>query len=95
MPSGTSDVQESNLRIDCADGVSLGATLFSPRLPNGSVVIIHSALATPRGFYTHFARFLASRGYTVVTYDYRGTGDSCAPAMRGRDICMADWGVMN
>jgi len=95
MPSGTSDIQESNLRIDCADGVNLGATLFSPRLPNGSVVIIHSALATPRGFYAHFARFLASRDYTAVTYDYRGIGDSRTSAIRGRDIRMADWGIMD
>lgn len=95
MPSGVPGVQERGLHIACADGISLGATLFSPNIPNGSVVTIHSALAAPRGFYTHFARFLSSHGHTVLTYDYRGIGDSCTPAMRGRDIRMVDWGVMD
>ncbi|HSN85584.1 MAG TPA: alpha/beta fold hydrolase, partial [Thermoanaerobaculia bacterium] len=54
------------------------ATLFEPEgaRDRGTAVLINSATAVRRGYYDAFARFLAHRGFSVVTYDYRGIGGS-------------------
>lgn len=62
--------------IRCADDTHLRATLWRPAQANGCVVQINSALAVQRRFYQRFAQFLAERGFTVLSYDYRGIGDS-------------------
>ena len=39
-------------------------------------MLINSATAVPRKIYRGFATYLASQGFTVLTYDYRGIGGS-------------------
>ena len=70
------------LRIAAADGYALGATLFPPATPNDRVVVVNAAMGVKRGFYAPFALHLAARGFTVVSYDYRGIGDSRPPRLR-------------
>src|SRR3990167_4055302 len=66
--------QESE--IECADGTRLRASEWGPAHSNGCVVQINSALAVPRRYYSKFAHYLAEQGFSVLTYDYRGSGDS-------------------
>src|SRR3954454_19862752 len=62
-------------RILTADGVSLAATVWDPPGRAGShVLVIASATGVLRGYYASFASSLASRGFAVVTFDYRGMG---------------------
>jgi len=69
-------LNSQELDITCADGTLLRATEWHPANSNGCVVQINSALAVPRRYYSRFAHFLAEQGFAVVSYDYRGTGDS-------------------
>jgi predicted alpha/beta hydrolase len=78
------------LRIAAADGYSLGATLFAPVAPKG--VVVNAAMGVKRGFYARFGAHLAARGFTVVTYDYRGIGDSRPARLRGLSARLQDWG---
>ncbi|WP_445364160.1 alpha/beta fold hydrolase [Microbulbifer sp. ANSA003] len=79
-------------RIVTQDGLSLGATLFSPKgLPKAGV-IINSATAVKQGYYAEFAKFLAKNGYLVVTYDYRGIGKSAVANQRDSRLSMSSWG---
>src|SRR5256886_7696390 len=59
-----------------ADRYLLGATLFWPRGARRHAVLINPATAVPRKIYRGFAGYLAGRGCAVLTYDYRGIGDS-------------------
>jgi predicted alpha/beta hydrolase len=83
------------LEIPAADGFPLAATLFEPRAAQGRtarVAVVSSAMGVPRAYYARFARFLAASGWRVVTYDYRGIGDSRSgplPRLRAR---LRDWG---
>ena len=63
------------------------ATLFLPRAKKRHAVLINSATAVPRKVYRGFAGYLARRGAAVLTYDYRGTGDSRPMAEIGRASC--------
>ncbi|MEO1087395.1 MAG: alpha/beta hydrolase, partial [Acidobacteriota bacterium] len=74
---------------------ALAATLYRPPQPAadlGAVVQIHPATAVSRGIYVKYARFLASRGFTVITFDYRGTGDSLRVPIRAFSGRMRHWG---
>lgn len=77
-----------DLRILAADGFPLAATLVGDAANARSLVTINPATAVPRRFYAQFAEFLAGRGHLVLTYDWRGMGES-VPAPGAR---MRDWG---
>lgn len=77
-----------DLTLPARDGVTLAATLFEPRTPNGGALLINSGTGIARQFYAAFAGHLSDRGFTVLTYDYRGIGGSEKP----RAATMEDWG---
>jgi len=94
--------------VPAADGYPLAATLFLPRGPRRTAVLINTAAATPRKIYRGFAGYLASRGCAVLTYDYRGIGGSrprdaqgasdghARPkSLAGFKASMADWAALD
>ena len=98
------DVFIDDITFPAADGYQLGATLFLPRGAKRHAVLINSATATPRRIYKGFAGYLARRGCAVLTYDYRGTGDSRQKAMVGYNqmkslvgfkATMSDWAALD
>ena len=80
---GLDDVFSDDITVPAMDGYPLGATLFLPRGAKRHAVLINSATAVARRLYRGFAAYLARRGCAVLTYDYRGTGDSRQKAMAG------------
>ena len=81
-----------DLTLIARDGVKLAATLFEPETPPhtpcAGAILINSGTGIPRQFYAAFAGHLASRGFFVLTYDYRGLGGSEKPPA----ATMEDWG---
>ena len=71
------------ITVPASDGYLLAATLFLPRRAKTHAVLINSAAAVPRKIYRGFAGYLAQQGCAVLTYDYRGTGDSRPKAAVG------------
>lgn len=89
--SDQTPVQTSDVTVMASDGFKLAATLFEPASSNGRVVLINSAMAVRRGFYAKYAAFLARKGFTVLTYDYRGIGDSRPATLRGYKAYLWEW----
>ncbi len=54
-----------------------------------------SAMGVRRSHYANFAAWLADRGYTVRTFDYRGIGDSVSATVPGSTMRMQDWGELD
>ncbi|MEE4364002.1 MAG: alpha/beta fold hydrolase [Desulfotignum sp.] len=80
------------IKIHCTDGYLLDSTVFEPDPDKAKgVVIICSALGVERRFYHTFAQYLCERHFTVITFDYRGTGGSKPGAFSG-PLLLADWG---
>jgi predicted alpha/beta hydrolase len=77
------DVFIDNITFPATDGYALGASLYLPRGAKRNAVLINSATAVPRKIYKGFASYLASRGCAVLTYDYRGIGDSRQKSLVG------------
>lgn len=88
-----SDEAGETLTID-AHGYDLAASLFAS-CGTDTVVLINSATAVPRQFYRHFAGYLRDAGWTAVTYDYRGIGDSAPPSLKGFEARMRDWVLLD
>jgi len=98
------DVFIDNITLPAEDGYPLGATLFLPLGARRHAVLISSATAVPRKIYRRFAGYLARRGFAVLTYDYRGIGDSRQRAVTGYvkpkslvgfKATMADWAALD
>lgn len=87
---------DRGLRIPARDGFKLAATLFEPaggwNEGKDALVLISPATAAPRSYYEPFARFLSDRGFAVLTYDYRGMGESRPKSLRGFRASMHEWG---
>lgn len=78
------------MTVDCRDGATIAATFFEPADPAGVAALINGATGVPRGYYDAFAGHLADLGVAVLTYDYRGIGDS-----REAQGSMEDWGALD
>lgn len=87
------DVSKRPVAIETPDGFSLGGTLFEGG-GDGPLVLISSATAVPQGLYAGFAAKLVQSGAkAVLTYDYRGTGQSPRPSSWSRRIDYKDWAM--
>lgn len=77
--------------ITAADGQVLRATVHAK--PGASTwLVVNSAMGVRRRFYRHLAGHLAAQGIGVVTYDYRGMGDSVLDEKRLPSVRLEDWG---
>jgi len=81
----------SRIELAAADGESLAGYRFEPPGAASASVVIAPAMAISQSFYANFAKWLASQGYTVWTFDYRGTGESLRGSMRGARGDLGDW----
>ncbi|HEX5093623.1 MAG TPA: alpha/beta fold hydrolase [Burkholderiales bacterium] len=73
------------------DGFRLAGTMFRPAAPNRRAVLVQAATGVRQEFYGKFAAYLAARGMSVLTFDYRGIGRSRPPSLRGFRARMLDW----
>lgn len=90
--------REEDLEILAGDGFPLVGTAFgsSGALPRPAAVVLAPATGVQRRYYAPFARFLASRGFDALTFDYRGMGDSQALGGAGSlSVGMTDWGALD
>jgi predicted alpha/beta hydrolase len=73
------------------DGYRLAGTLYRPRTPNRRAVLLQAAAGVKQEFYGKLAAYLAGRGFTALTFDYRGIGRSRPAKLRGLKARMRDW----
>jgi|HubBroStandDraft_6_1064221.scaffolds.fasta_scaffold331863_2 predicted alpha/beta hydrolase len=86
-------VSSADIVVPACDGRPLAATLYRAQADAANrAVLIGSAMGVPRRFYARFARYLAQRGFTVLTFDYRGAARSARSAASPRDATLHDWG---
>lgn len=83
------------VELTASDGYRLAATLFRPQSPLGCSVQIHAAAGVRQEYYAPFAAYLAERGFTALTFDYRGVGRSAPADVRKLDARMRDWALLD
>jgi len=93
----------SELTLPAADGFPLSALHLTPNRPDGAdaevspaalrgAIVLAGAMGVRKRFYEPFAAYLAAGRFAVLTFDYRGIGDSLPGRLRGFDARLRDWG---
>jgi predicted alpha/beta hydrolase len=80
-----------------ADGFILGGFAWRRAVQDISrpVVIINAATSVRCRHYSRFADYLFANGFDVITYDYRGIGESRPPSLKGLQASWTDWGALD
>ncbi len=87
------------LRLSSDDGTVLAARLYPAARSGGEglkgAVLIGGAMGVRQDYYAGFAEWLATQGFAVMTFDYRGMGESRtaahAQSLRGLDADLFTW----
>lgn len=74
-----------------ADGRELAVTRFTAQGASWATLVLGSAMGVRQDFYAPFARFLASQGVHVLTFDYRGMGWSLDGSPAKVDVDVSGW----
>ncbi len=83
------------VELIAADGLKLIGYHFENETPRAAILIC-CATAVRQKFYFPFARWLCKEGYSVLTLDYRGLGESLdAPSMKESKARKQDWGELD
>lgn len=87
------------LTVTTADGYPIGGfiwkhpeTTMQPAISPRAMVIINPATSVRCRYYFKFANFLFEHGFDVITFDYRGIGESRPASLRGFKASYRDWG---
>lgn len=86
-----SNTDRQDVSLTTSGGHQLSLRLFEAR-PSYSVVIIAGAMGVAQTCYEKFAHFLKAQGFTVITFDYFGTGASLHGHLRDCPVRITDWG---
>jgi predicted alpha/beta hydrolase len=80
-----------------ADGFALGGFIWRHSLPDSQrpVVIINAATSVRCRHYSRFAAYLFANDFDVMTYDYRGIGESRSASIKGLNASWTDWGALD
>ena len=81
----------SSTTIIAADGYRLAARLYPAGVGVRGVALIVAAMAVKQEFYAGLASWLAARGWEVITFDYRGMGDSAPASLRDFEADILTW----
>ncbi|MFT6896441.1 MAG: putative alpha/beta hydrolase [Paraglaciecola sp.] len=79
------------LSINTQDQQILQGYRFSPATPGKGRIVIAPAMGITQAFYRPLATWLAEQGFTVITFDYRGMGESCTQPLRFQQHNILDW----
>lgn len=79
------------IMLTAADGYRLAATRFHASGPLRGQLVVAGATGVPQGFYRRFAEHASHRGFTTLTLDYRGIGQSKPENLKGFEMHLLDW----
>ncbi|UVE16707.1 alpha/beta fold hydrolase [Pseudomonas sp. LS44] len=84
-------VQGEAVTLLAADGYRIAATRFAAQGPRKGHLLMAGATGVPQGFYRRFAEYASAQGFTVMTLDYRGIGQSAPATLKGFEMAYLDW----
>ena len=78
-------------RLDTQSGPIVLRSFASHRATSSAVAVIPAAMGVAQKFYASYAQWLADQGFLVITFDYRGIGQSAPSTLRGYRMDIFDW----
>ena len=81
------------LILKTIDQIPISLKIFEPKISNGKLLLVNSATGVKQQLYFSFSNYFAENGFTVITYDYRGIGESKPKKLRDFEASMRIWGT--
>ena len=82
--------------ISCKDGYQLSARYYaSENNTKQFPILVCSATGITQNFYNSFAQWLNQQGYQVLTFDFRGIGESLHGKLKDSTASIDDWGLLD
>ncbi|WP_433738198.1 alpha/beta hydrolase family protein [Pseudomonas putida] len=93
----TADVIAQPFKQAAADGFMLGGYTWRHAVTDITrpVVIINAATSVRCRHYSRFADFMFANDFDVITFDYRGIGESRQASIKGLQASWTDWGALD
>ncbi|MFK5954538.1 MAG: alpha/beta fold hydrolase [Desulfobacterium sp.] len=91
MTTRTNSKNWEYIILTAEDGYPLGATRYNASGRINGHLIVAGATGVCQTFYHHFAEYASRRGYTTLTFDYRGIGKSKPSNLKGFKMNFLDW----
>lgn len=85
----TEDYQK--YQVASADGYQLETRVYQANGDHNNALLIAGATGVPQRYYKRFARLMTTKGFTVISFDYRGIADSKYQSLKGFDASVLDW----
>ncbi|WP_299889973.1 alpha/beta fold hydrolase [uncultured Lacinutrix sp.] len=79
------------VEIESHNEHSIFSTLFIPKKSNSRSIVISSATGVLQNYYSKFATYFCSLGFTVYTFDYSGIGLSHSKTIKNNTSNLYDW----
>jgi predicted alpha/beta hydrolase len=100
MPHHKQKLQSSHFSVSShafpvIDSYPLKGTLYTPEHGIKANIVLSSATGVPQEFYRRFAEYMTRFGYQVLTFDYRGVGQSAPASLKGFKMSYLDWGTLD
>ena len=90
-----SNCKGQNIKLIAKDGYPIAATKFTAKSPVKSHIIVAGATGVPQKFYRRFAEYACERGFSTLTLDYRGIGESKPETLKGFKATYLDWAQLD
>lgn len=82
--------------ISCKDGYQLAAQFYPAQNDKQQYpILICPATGITKTFYHAFAEWLSQQGYDVLSFDFRGIGQSLHGALKDSTASINDWGLLD
>lgn len=82
--------------ISCKDSYQLAAQFYSAQDSTKEYpILICPATGITKGFYHSFAEWLNQQGYNVLSFDFRGIGESLHGELKNSSASINDWGLLD
>jgi len=85
----------SNTTIRTNDGTRIWVSCYTPAYISHRVMIIGPGVGLKNEYYDAFANYLCEQGFTIITFDYRGVGNSAPEKLNGYQASMHQWAVQD
>ena len=92
---GASRRRGERVTLFAADGYRIVATRFAAMAPARAHLVVAGGIGVPQRYYSRFAEFAASVGYSTMTLDYRGVGLSAPASLKDFRMEYLDWGRLD
>lgn len=83
------------IKIRTIDNFELSGSLFKSKTISKGIITINAGTCIKRQFYFRLAAYLSKKNYDVLTFDYRGVGESRPASLKGFQASIRTWASLD